>query len=60
MKLGEETMTVTLLAANCPGSVMFSFEGHFGTILYPGDFQYTPSMLKGPALTGGNRSIVYV
>ncbi|EGW08735.1 5' exonuclease Apollo isoform X1 [Cricetulus griseus] len=53
---GQETMTVTLIDANhCPGSVMFLFEGYFGTILYTGDFRYTPSMLKEPALILGKQ-----
>ncbi|VFV31481.1 dna cross-link repair 1b (pso2 [Lynx pardinus] len=55
-EIGRETMTVTLLDANhCPGSVMFLFEGYFGTILYTGDFRYTPSMLKEPALKLGKQ-----
>ncbi|XP_047640922.1 5' exonuclease Apollo [Phacochoerus africanus] len=53
-EVGRETMTVTLIDANhCPGSVMFLFEGYFGTILYTGDFRFTPSMLKEPALRLG-------
>ncbi|XP_070601759.1 5' exonuclease Apollo isoform X2 [Erythrolamprus reginae] len=49
--IGRETMTVTLIDANhCPGSVMFLFEGHFGVILYTGDFRYTPDMQQDPVL----------
>uniref|UniRef100_H3DCD4 5' exonuclease Apollo n=1 Tax=Tetraodon nigroviridis TaxID=99883 RepID=H3DCD4_TETNG len=49
--IGKETMTVTLMDANhCPGSVMFLFQGYFGSILYTGDFRYTPSMLREPCL----------
>lgn len=49
--IGKETMTVTLINANhCPGAVMFLFEGYFGSILYTGDFRYTPFMLREPGL----------
>ncbi|XP_035236534.1 5' exonuclease Apollo [Anguilla anguilla] len=52
--IGKETMTVSLIDANhCPGSVMFLFEGYFGTILYTGDFRYTPAMLREPCLQAG-------
>ena len=40
-----EMLTVTAFDANhCPGAVMFLFQGYFGTILYTGDFRYTPEM----------------
>ncbi|XP_029291773.1 5' exonuclease Apollo [Cottoperca gobio] len=49
--IGKERLTVTLIDANhCPGSAMFLFEGYFGSILYTGDFRYTPSMLREPCL----------
>ncbi|XP_074119207.1 5' exonuclease Apollo [Sminthopsis crassicaudata] len=55
-EMGHETVTVTLMDANhCPGSVMFLFEGYFGTILYTGDFRYSPSMLQEPALRLGKQ-----
>ncbi|XP_078496663.1 5' exonuclease Apollo [Lissotriton helveticus] len=58
-ELGVNTMTVTLIDANhCPGSVMFLFEGYFGTILYTGDFRYSPQMLKEPPLN--NRKTIDV
>lgn len=42
--MGE--VTVTLMDSNhCPGSVMFLFEGTFGTILYTGTGQ-VPTITK--------------
>ncbi|XP_033925652.1 5' exonuclease Apollo [Melopsittacus undulatus] len=60
--LGEEvTVTVTLLDANhCPGSVMFLFEGTFGTILYTGDFRYTRTMQGEPVLRGRHIDRLYL
>ncbi|POI27561.1 hypothetical protein CIB84_008689 [Bambusicola thoracicus] len=58
--VGEE-VTVTLLDANhCPGSVMFLFEGAFGTILYTGDFRYSRAMQREPALSGRRIDRLYL
>ncbi|NXD77741.1 DCR1B exonuclease, partial [Halcyon senegalensis] len=58
--LGEE-VTVTVLDSNhCPGSVMFLFEGAFGTILYTGDFRYSSSMQGEPALRGRHIDRLYL
>ncbi|XP_031988789.1 5' exonuclease Apollo [Corvus moneduloides] len=57
--LGE--VTVTLIDSNhCPGSVMFLFEGTFGTILYTGDFRYTSAMQSEPALRGRHIDRLYL
>ncbi|KAF1390566.1 hypothetical protein PFLUV_G00059370 [Perca fluviatilis] len=60
--IGKERLTVTLIDANhCPGAVMFLFEGYFGSILYTGDFRYTPSMLREPCLrTNTNIDVLYL
>ncbi|NXU33632.1 DCR1B exonuclease, partial [Drymodes brunneopygia] len=57
--LGE--VTVTLIDSNhCPGSVMFLFEGTFGTILYTGDFRYSSAMQGEPALRGRHIDRLYL
>ncbi|NWS79789.1 DCR1B exonuclease, partial [Toxostoma redivivum] len=54
-------VTVTLIDSNhCPGSVMFLFEGTFGTILYTGDFRYTSAMQCEPALRGRHIDRLYL
>uniref|UniRef100_UPI00398F2AD7 5' exonuclease Apollo isoform X1 n=2 Tax=Pristiophorus japonicus TaxID=55135 RepID=UPI00398F2AD7 len=60
--VGKETMTVTLIDSNhCPGSVMFLFEGYFGTVLYTADFRYTPTMFSHPPLNTEKRiDILYL
>lgn len=51
-EVGKETMTVTLIDSNhCPGSVMFLFDGYFGSILYTADFRYTPTMFCSSPLS---------
>lgn len=58
---GKETMTVTLLDANhCPGSVMFIFQGYFGTILYTGDFRFCEHLLTHSAIKGKQFDILYL
>ncbi|NWW34461.1 DCR1B exonuclease, partial [Panurus biarmicus] len=56
-----DEVTVTLIDSNhCPGSVMFLFEGAFGTILYTGDFRYTSAMQGEPALRGRHIDCLYL
>lgn len=60
--IGKEKLMVTLINANhCPGAVMFLFEGYFGSILYTGDFRYSPFMLREPCLrTNANIDVLYL
>ncbi|XP_066191924.1 5' exonuclease Apollo [Sylvia atricapilla] len=56
-----DEVTVTLIDSNhCPGSVMFLFEGTFGTILYTGDFRYTSTMQAEPVLRGRHIDRLYL
>ncbi|XP_057240211.1 5' exonuclease Apollo [Malurus melanocephalus] len=56
-----DEVTVTLIDSNhCPGSVMFLFEGVFGTILYTGDFRYTSAMQGEPVLRGRHIDRLYL
>ncbi|NXR66948.1 DCR1B exonuclease, partial [Rhadina sibilatrix] len=56
-----DEVTVTLIDSNhCPGSVMFLFEGTFGTILYTGDFRYTSAMQGELALRGRHIDCLYL
>ncbi|XP_005059478.1 PREDICTED: 5' exonuclease Apollo [Ficedula albicollis] len=57
--VGEVTVTV-IDSNHCPGSVMFLFEGTFGTILYTGDFRYTSAMQCEPALRGRHIDRLYL
>ncbi|XP_075189746.1 5' exonuclease Apollo-like [Anomaloglossus baeobatrachus] len=58
---GIETVAVTLIDANhCPGSVMFLFEGYFGTVLHTGDFRYDPVMLAYPPLRNLKIDVLYL
>ncbi|XP_069800894.1 5' exonuclease Apollo isoform X2 [Dendropsophus ebraccatus] len=58
---GTETVSVTLIDANhCPGSVMFLFQGYFGTVLYTGDFRYDPLMLACPPLRNLKIDVLYL
>ncbi|XP_059828693.1 5' exonuclease Apollo-like isoform X3 [Hypanus sabinus] len=61
-EVGKETMTVTLIDSNhCPGSVMFLFDGYFGTILYTADFRYTPTMFcNSPLSTEKRIDVLYL
>ncbi|XP_078276705.1 5' exonuclease Apollo [Rhinoraja longicauda] len=61
-EVGKEAMTVTLIDSNhCPGSVMFLFDGYFGTILYTADFRYTPIMFcSSPLSTQKKIDVLYL
>lgn len=54
-------MTVTVIDANhCPGSVMFLFQGYFGTILHTGDFRWANGAIDLSPLDGLTVDILYL
>lgn len=41
----EPLIIIPINAEHCPGSVMFIIKGSFGSVLYTGDFRYTPLII---------------
>lgn len=59
--IGKERLTVTLIDANhCPGSVMFLFEGYFGSILYTGQCLITHTTQPKYKLPCGFCTLVFM